>query len=102
LVFDVAKRSKGYRSRSRGKLTKHVRERGPPPVSRTIQGFEPGEKVVIILDPSVVKGLPHPRYHGRIGVVREKRGRAYLVEVRDGKSIKNIISRPEHLRAIGR
>ena len=97
----MAKRSKGYRSKSRGKLTKHVRERGLSPVSRVIQEFGLGVKVTIILDPGVVKGQPHPRYHGRIGVVKERRGRAYVVEIRDGGSIKKVISRPEHLRAVG-
>lgn len=97
----VTKRSKGYRSKSRGKLTKHVRERGLSPVSRVIQEFGPGVKVTIILDPSVVKGQPHPRYHGRVGVVKERRGRAYVVEIRDGGSIKKVISRPEHLRSVG-
>lgn len=97
----MAKRSKGYRSKSRRKLTKHVRERGLSPVSRVIQEFGPGMKVTIILDPGVVKGQPHPRYHGRIGVVKERRGGAYVVEIRDGGSIKKVISRPEHLRAVG-
>ena len=96
----MAKRSKGYRSKSRGKLTKHVRERGLSPVSRVIQEFAPSVKVTIILDPSVVKGQPHPRYHGRIGVVKERRGGAYVVEIRDGGAIKKVISRPEHLRAV--
>ena len=97
----MAKRSKGYRSKSRGKLTKHVRERGLSPVSRVIQEFGPGVKVTIILDPSVMKGQPHPRYHGRIGVVKERRGGAYVVEIREGGSIKKVISRPEHLRTVG-
>lgn len=97
----MAKRSKGYRSKSRRKLTKHVRERGLSPLSRVIQEFDLGMKVSIILDPGVVKGQPHPRYHGRIGVVKERRGRAYVVEIRDGGAIKKVISRPEHLRAVG-
>lgn len=96
----MVKRSKGYRSRTRGKLSKHVRQRGLPPVSRIIQDFGPGTRVTIVLDPSIVKGQPHSRYHGRTGVVAEKRGRAYVVEVRDGGSTKKIISRPEHLRAV--
>ena len=89
------------RSKSRGKLTKHVRERGLSPVSRVIQEFQPGARVTIILNPGVVEGQPHPRYHGRIGVVQERRGRAYVVEIKDGGSIKKVISRPEHLRVVG-
>lgn len=96
----MARRSKGLRSKSRGKLTKHSRQLGLPPVSRSIQELPMGTKVAIILDPGVVKGQPHPRYHGRVGIVQERRGRAYVVEVRDGGSTKRIISRPEHLRMV--
>ncbi len=96
----MVKRSKGLRSKSRGKLTKHPRQRGLHPVSRVIQEFPVGTKVAIILDPSVAKGQPHPRYHGRVGVVQEQRGRAYVLAVRDGGSTKRIISRPEHLRMV--
>jgi large subunit ribosomal protein L21e len=96
----MAKRSKGLRSKSRGKLTKHPRRRGPPPVSRVIQDFPSGARVVIYIDPSVAKGQPHHRYHGRVGVVRERRGGAYVVDVRDGGTMKKVISRPEHLRMV--
>lgn len=100
VVLTMVRRSKGYKSKTRRKLTKHVRQRGPPPVSRIIQDFSMGTQVTIVLDPSIVKGQPHSRYHGRTGIVVEKRGRAYLVEVLDGGSIKRIISRPEHLRLV--
>jgi len=99
-VFTMVRRSKGYRSKTRRKMTKHVRQRGLPPVSRIIQDFSPGTQVTIALDPSVVKGQPHSRYHGRTGIIVERRGRAYLVEVLDGGSIKKVISRPEHLRSV--
>ncbi|TDA26755.1 MAG: 50S ribosomal protein L21e, partial [Archaeoglobi archaeon] len=42
---------------------------------------------------------PHPRYQGRSGIVVGKRGRAYLVQIKDGSIVKTLISRPEHLRA---
>ncbi len=100
LGVNMAKRSKGLRSKSRSKLTKHPRQRGISPASRVIQELPPGTKVTIFLDPSVVKGQPHHRYHGRVGIVQERRGRAYVVDVRDGGSTKKIISRPEHLRMV--
>ena len=96
----MGKKSKGYRMRTRG-LAKHVRERGLPPVSRAIQELGLGSNVTIVIDPSVVKGQPHRRYQGKVGVVAERRGRAYVVEVSDRGSIKRIISRPEHLRVVG-
>lgn len=78
-----------------------MRERGLPPVSRVIQEFSLGSKVTIVIDPSVVKGQPHRRYHGKVGVVADRRGRAYVVEVSEGGTIKKIITRPEHLRVVG-
>ncbi|MDI6642985.1 MAG: 50S ribosomal protein L21e [Candidatus Hodarchaeaceae archaeon] len=96
----MARRSKGLRSKSRGKLTKHPRQQGLSPVSMAVQELPVGSRVAIILDPGVVKGQPHPRFHGRVGIVQERRGRAYVVEIMDGGSRKRIISRPEHLRMV--
>jgi len=91
-------KSHGFRRKSRYKLTKTVREKGLSPVSRAIQEFEVGEMVHIDLDPSVQKGMPHPKFQGQTGRVVGHRGRAYLLEVRDGNLIKEIIAFPEHLR----
>lgn len=93
-------RSKGIRSKSRGKMTKHPRQQGLSPISRAVQELPAGTRVSIILDSGVVKGQPHPRYHGRVGIVSERRGRAYVVDIRDGGSMKKVISRPEHLRVV--
>jgi large subunit ribosomal protein L21e len=59
--------------------------------------YEPAEKVVIKLNASVHKGMPHRRFHGRIGVIAEKRGRSYIVNVSQGNAMKEIIVRPEHI-----
>jgi len=42
--------------------------------------------------------MPHRRYHGRVGVIMDKRGRAYVVNVTQGEAIKEITVRPEHLK----
>ncbi len=68
---------------------------------RMMGGFEEGERVVLKIEPSVQKGRPHPRYQGRVGVVRGRRGRAYEVEITDGGKMKRIITLPEHLRKVG-
>jgi len=94
-------RHKGLRKKSRKKLTKHPRTRGLQPITRSLQNFPMGGRVVILVDPSQVKGMPHPRFHGKTGVVVEKRGRAYVVEVREGGKFKKVIARPEHLRMMG-
>ena len=96
----MVKHSHGYRSRTRKRLRKKPRERGLFPLSRVMYPYKVGEKVAIIIDPSVHKGMPHRRYHGRVGVVVGKRGRAYLVEIYLGEKKKMLIVRPEHMRPL--
>ena len=87
----------GTRRKSRYKLKKTVREKGLSPISRAIQEFTEGDIVNIDLDPGVQNGMPHPKFQGRTGKVLSQRGRAYIVEVRDGGLMKEIIILPEHL-----
>jgi len=89
--------SKGYRARTRRLLKKRPRERGKIRLSKLLYQYELGNRVVIKIDPSVHKGMPHKRYHGKVGTVIEKRGRSYIVSVTQGKAVKEIIVRPEHL-----
>jgi large subunit ribosomal protein L21e len=90
-------KSKGYRSRTRSLLRRKPRERGKTGLSKILYNYKTGERIVVKIDPSVHKGMPHRRYHGKVGTIINKRGRAYLVSVSQGKSIKEIIVRPEHL-----
>ena len=87
----------GTRRKSRYKLKKTVREKGLSPISRAIQEFQEGDIVNIDLDPSIQNGMPHPKFQGRTGKVMSQRGRAYIVEVRDGGLMKEVIILPEHL-----
>jgi large subunit ribosomal protein L21e len=50
-----------------------------------------------LIDPSVHKGMPHRRYHGRVGIVQGKRGKSYVVHVGARNQTKQIVARPEHL-----
>ena len=89
--------SKGYRSRARRLLTKEPRQRGKLRLSKLLYEYQPGASVVIKIDSSVHKGMPHRRYHGRIGTVLNKRGRSYVVSVSQGDAVREIIVRPEHI-----
>lgn len=93
----TGKHSKGFRSRTRQLFKRKPRERGKIGLSKILHEYKPGEKVVVKIDPSVHKGMPHRRYHGRVGVIVNKRGRAYVVDVTQGNATKEIIVRPEHL-----
>jgi large subunit ribosomal protein L21e len=87
------------RKKSRDKLSKTVRSRGKSPVVRAIQEFEKGAKVHVLIDPSIHKGMPHPRFHGKTGEVIGKRGRAFVLRITDGDATKTLIALPEHLAA---
>lgn len=96
----MPKRSRGLRSKGRPKFTKHPRERGLTSVARSTQELPPGSKVTFIINPAIHKGQPHHRYQGRVGVIYERRGRAYVVEFKDGGKRKKIITGPEHIRLV--
>lgn len=66
-------------------------------LSRILRAYQIGDKVTILLEASVHKGMPHRRYHGRSGTIQEKRGKSYVVNVEMGKQTKQIIARPEHI-----
>ena len=95
----MAKASKGLRRRTR-QLKKKPRERGLSPITRSLQSFSIGEKASIVIDPSIHKGQPHPRFHGLTGTITKKQGNAYLVNIKDGNKIKSVIVKPEHLRKV--
>jgi len=86
-------------TKARGKLTKG-RGKGVT-VSRAMEELREGERVVLRIEPSLQEGRPHPRYQGRVGVVRGRRGKAYEVEITDGGKIKKVIILPEHLVRVG-
>ncbi|MGB9675041.1 MAG: 50S ribosomal protein L21e [Candidatus Nanoarchaeia archaeon] len=93
----MVKRAGTFRSRTRYKLRKPPRDRGKVKVTSVLQTFEPGEKVIIHIEPSVHKGMPHPKFKGRHGIILEKVGNGYKVAVRDGGSQKILTVRSVHL-----
>ena len=94
----MVRRSQGMRNSTRHKLSRSKRERGLSPITRALQQFTEGNSVNIVIDPSIQKGQPHPRFHGLPGKVVTKQGDAYVVQVKVGKMPKQLIVRPEHLR----
>lgn len=91
----MVKGSKGYRRSTRSKLKKKVKEKFK--VTAYLREFKPNDRVVIKIEPSSHKGMPFPKFKGKVGEVKEKRGNSYVVKVRIGNNIKEVISRPEHL-----
>ena len=93
----MGRRAKGFRHKTRSLLTKKPRERGKIGLTKILHEYVAGEKVVVKVDPSVHKGMPHRRFQGKVGIVVRKKGRSYVVNVAQGEAEKEIIVRPEHL-----
>ncbi|MFQ6011523.1 MAG: 50S ribosomal protein L21, partial [Nitrososphaerales archaeon] len=85
-------RSKGFRRGTRALLTSRRRSRG---LSRFIREYKVDDKVVIQLDPSQQKGMPHRRFHGRVGKVEKVNVRSLEVSLMIGSKLKKVITRVE-------
>ena len=96
----MAKRTHGFRRRTRNKLRKPYGEKNT--VNQFLEEFKEGETVVLKIEPSSHKAMPHPRFKGKNGVVKGKRGKSYIVEIKDGGLTKTIITKPEHIRHINK
>jgi large subunit ribosomal protein L21e len=94
------KRIGGLRRKTRHKLKKNVRTKGKISLRRFFQKFEEGDKVYLVAEPAIQKGLYNPRFHGKAGTIKEKQGSNYYVQIKDGNKIKTILTHPVHLKKI--
>ncbi len=90
-------KSKGFRRKTRQVLKKKPREKGMQPLGRMLHKYNSGDKVVVKIDSSIHGGMPQARYYGKVGVVMEQRGRAYIIELVEQAKTRELIVRPEHL-----
>jgi large subunit ribosomal protein L21e len=91
------RKSRGYRHGTRRLSTKAPRDKGRPKLGKLLINYEVGSQVIVKVDSSVQKSLPHKRFHGKIGTVKAKQGRGYVVSVPQGNAVKDVILRSEHL-----
>ena len=87
------KKAKGKRSKQRDKMKRKERIT----VNKTLQELPKGAYVKIKINSSVHSGLPHFRYHGLTGRVVDRRGRAYVVDVKLGNQPRKLIVSAAHL-----
>jgi large subunit ribosomal protein L21e len=92
----MSRTGRGFRARTRRKFKKLHRAKFT--VEKYLVQFEPGQIVMINVEPSSTKNMPHYRYKGKTGVIVRKRGQAYVVAVKLGNKEKTLMLRPEHLR----
>ncbi len=94
----MVKRIGGFRRKTRSKLKKNAKEKGKISLTQYFKKLEKGDRVCLVSEPSVQKGMPFPRYHGKSGVVRGAQGSCYKVAIKDGKKEKVLVVHPIHLR----
>ena len=92
----MVKRPRGYLS----KATRKLKAKRKLTVADHLRQFEVGQKVIIEPKPYYKSALPHMRYRGRSGIIKEKRGSCYLVEVKDGGKVKTLICHPVHIKKV--
>ncbi len=90
-------RSHGFMHKSRSVMTKD-KTRG---VSFLLRNYAVGDKVLVIIDPSQHKGLPHRRYHGKVGTVDQVGRRTVTLGVKLGNKTKTLITRLDHIKPFG-
>lgn len=92
----MTRSSKGFRRGTRSKLKRPLRSKFKP--NMFITDFRPGDRVIIRQESISQHGMPHPRFRSVMGEVLEKRGSAYMVRVRVGKTPKQLTVSGEHLK----
>ena len=89
-----------FRRRTRHKLAKKAKDKGKFSLKEYFKMFNTGDKVVLKAEPSIHKGMYHPRFLGKMGVIKGKKGSCYEVAIKDIGKEKTLIVHPIHLRRL--
>lgn len=86
-------KSHGYRRGTRS-LLRSSEKRG---LTSLLREYALNDRVVVKIDPSQVKGMPHRRFNGLVGVVKGVDRRVITLDVPVGNKVKTLITRKEHV-----
>jgi large subunit ribosomal protein L21e len=78
---------------------KSIRTRGKLALSKYFQNLKKGDSVAVVVERSMKINFPE-RLQGRTGIVEGKKGKAYLVKIKDQTMEKDFIIEPIHLKKI--
>ncbi len=79
-------------------MSKGIRQKGKISLDKFFQSFNIGDRVVLKAESAYQKGLFHPRFHGKSGVIQGKKGRCYEVIISDQGMKKTVVTYPIHLK----
>jgi len=86
--------------KTRHKYGRNFRQKGKLSLSSLFQSFDAGQKVCLKSNSTVQKGNFHPRFHGKIGIIKSKIGRCYKVLIKDQGKEKILQVNPIHLKLV--
>ena len=87
-------RSHGFKHKSRSVMTKDA----PRGVSFMLREYHVGDRALVIIDPRQHKSLPHRRYQGKVGIVKNVGRRVVTLDVKLGDKTKTLITRLDHIK----
>ncbi len=90
----------GARRKTRQIFSKDYKQRGKISQRSFLQTLNEGDKVALLAEPAVQRGMYFRRFHGKIGTVSKKLGSCYEVTIRDFDKTKRLIVHPVHLRKL--
>ncbi|MBW2980740.1 50S ribosomal protein L21e [Candidatus Woesearchaeota archaeon] len=96
----MAKRIGTKVRKTRHKMRKSFRRKGKISLSSYFQKFNVGDKVCLSVESAYQGGMYNPRYMGKIGVVKSKRGKCFEISVNDKGKEKTLIAHPVHLKRV--
>ena len=91
----MGSKSKGFRRKSRHLLS--LKSNQSTGLSYLLQNYKENDDVVVVLSPNQVKGMPHRRFHGKVGKVKKVMRRSVSLSIKSGNKVKTVISRFEHI-----
>ena len=78
---------------------KSIRTKGKIQLSKFFQKLSKGDKVAVTIEKSRKFSFPR-RLQGRTGIVEEKKGKVYIIKIKDQEKEKKFLIEPIHLKKL--
>lgn len=66
-------------------------------LSRILRDYSIDQRVVIKIDSTQVKGMPHRRFNGLVGTIKWVGVRSLRIDVPVGDKMKTVVARKDHI-----
>jgi large subunit ribosomal protein L21e len=78
---------------------KKKKSKGKEKITKIFRNLKEGDRVAVVIEPSEKTGFPE-KLQGRTGIIEGKRGKAYIVKIKDYNREKRFIIKPVHLKKL--